>query len=131
MFIFTTINNRIKYYLYKNSTIKSNNNKIQYCTIPYIKNFSNKMASSFSKYNLKIAYRCNNELDTFIKTNKDPLLYTQKCQVVYKISCNDCNATYVGQTKRQLIIRIKEKDKILIKKQTSNFRTPFKYRSQF
>lgn len=28
--------------------------------------------------------------------------------IVYKISCNDCNATYIGQTKRQLKTRVQE-----------------------
>lgn len=68
-FIFTTINNRIKYHLFKNSTTKSNNNNnTHFCTFSYVKNLSNKLVASLSKYNFKIAYRCNNKLDTFIKT---------------------------------------------------------------
>jgi len=31
-----------------------------------------------------------------------------RSNVVYKISCNECDATYVDQTKRQLKTRIKE-----------------------
>jgi len=43
-----------------------------------------------------------------IKGHKDPLSNHSKKNVVYKISCKDCDATYVGQTKRKLNTRITE-----------------------
>ena len=36
--------------------------------------------------------------------------------VVYKLACKDCNASYVGQTKRQLQIRMKEHSNDINKK---------------
>jgi hypothetical protein len=54
-----------------------------------------------------MAYFCNNKLNIFIKT-KDQLLHTQKNNVIYKIPRSECDATYVGQTKRQLNTRIKK-----------------------
>lgn len=50
----------------------------------------------------------HNKLNTFIKTGKDINDVLTHCNVVYKISCAQCEATYVGQTKRQLATRIKE-----------------------
>jgi len=90
------------------NTNNIDNKTIGFCIIPYIKGFSSKLTTSLLKHNFNIAYRCNNKLNTFIKTNKDPLPHLNQCNVVYEIACNDCNATYVGQTKRQLNTRIKE-----------------------
>jgi len=53
-------------------------------------------------------YRILNNLGKFIKAHKDPTESLTINNVVYKINCNDCNASYVGQTKRQLSTRIKE-----------------------
>jgi len=39
---------------------------------------------------------------------KDKLEFFAHSEVVYLIPCRDCEATYVGQTKRQLHTRIKE-----------------------
>jgi len=49
-----------------------------------------------------------NKLSRIIKIHKDPLLSSQKKNVVYKISCNDCDASYVGQIGRLLKTRISE-----------------------
>jgi len=38
-----------------------------------------------------------NKLSNLIKAQKDPLPASCKKNVVFKISCKDCDATYVGQ----------------------------------
>jgi hypothetical protein len=40
----------------------------------------------------------------------------KQSDVVYKISCLDCDATYIGQTKRQLRTRIREHRQDIVKK---------------
>ena len=47
-------------------------------------------------------------MDKYIKVQKDICPHTSKSNVVYKISCNNCDASYVGQTGRQLKTRITE-----------------------
>jgi len=59
---------------------------------------------------IKVGFHCLNRLNSFnrfIKPHKDK--NTDECSnVVYKLSCKDCDASYIGQTKRQLKTRIKE-----------------------
>jgi len=43
-----------------------------------------------------------------MKTGKDQLNQLSRCGVIYKINCQDCDASYVGQTKRLLKTRVKE-----------------------
>jgi len=49
-----------------------------------------------------------NKLNKFVKIHKDREPRLSNNNVIYKISCNDCDATYVDQTKRQLKTRFKE-----------------------
>src|SRR5436190_9684633 len=55
-----------------------------------------------------MSYTGINKLNRFIKVQKDKLTTDQQSNVVYKISCADCDVSYVGQTRRLLSTRIKE-----------------------
>jgi len=117
-FIFNTINRRIKQ-LHNNKDNKertNNGNNLPYCSIPFLNNYSQKLSQILSKFNIKTAFHCNNKLNKLINTGKDALLPTQPMNSVYRIDCSGCNASYIGQTKRQLKTRIKEHKQELFKK---------------
>jgi len=57
---------------------------------------------------IKLTYVGLNKLSKFIRVQKDKLSILSRSNVVYKINCKDCNASYVGQTKRLLKTRINE-----------------------
>jgi len=58
--------------------------------------------------NKKLAYFSLNKLGWIVRPQKDNLPIVSNKNVVYKLSCKDCNASYVGQTKRRLITRVSE-----------------------
>lgn len=57
---------------------------------------------------IRLSYRTLNNLSKFMKTHKDTVPDSKKKNVVYNIKCSNCEANYIGQTKRQLKTRIKE-----------------------
>jgi len=57
---------------------------------------------------MKLAFFNLNKLRRFIKVHKDILPKESNKNVVYKIECKNCNATYVGQIGRKLKTRIQE-----------------------
>ena len=50
----------------------------------------------------------NNKLNNIIVLSKDKNTQFNNSNVIYKINCDNCNASYVGQTCRRLGVRIKE-----------------------
>ena len=115
--IFTEINRRIKKLIYrKNSEMDDNLNenihavsdkKISRLVFPYIQHITDALTKKFH-HNHLIGYRCINKLNNIVKVHKDTVQRTENNNVVYRIACNNCDATYVGQSKRQLKTRIKE-----------------------
>jgi len=131
-FIFNNINRRIKHLFNNKVNIgKTNNtNILTYCSIPFLNSYSKKLSQILSKFNIKTAFHCNNKLNKLINTGKDDLLPTQHMNSVYRIDCSGCNASYIGQTKRQLKTRIKEHKQDLFKK-TGTFSVVSEHRMKY
>jgi len=114
--IFSNIRRRLQTkFFYRNPathTQKNNNTHnttTTYFIIPYISFIANKFIQYFKKISFcNLAFTCYKKLNQFIKVHKDPLPKTSRPNVVYKINCTECEASYVGQTKRNLNIRISE-----------------------
>lgn len=77
-------------------------------TIPFIDSLSNKFRGITKNINSRLTFYSINKLGNFIKVHKDSLQNTSKRNVVYKILCKDCDASYVGQTGRQLNTKVSE-----------------------
>jgi len=113
-FIFSNIHNRLKKLfqqkVHNTMTTSHNSDEIheKYFTVPYIKHISNSFKSVSKKFCCPMAFTIPNTLNIFIKTGKDKIDRSNRCNVVYRIDCRDCDASYVGQTKRRLTTRIKE-----------------------
>ncbi|KYN03677.1 hypothetical protein ALC62_05373 [Cyphomyrmex costatus] len=76
--------------------------------VQIVRNIKKYKFKQLNKNNIKISYFSSNKLRKYIKVHKDPLDSLSKTNVAYKINCNDCNASYVGQTGRRLKTRITE-----------------------
>lgn len=98
--------------------------------IPFIKNVSENVNRTLRKFDLNIVYTIPKKLNRLIKKGKDEIDKMHKTDLVYMINCNDCDAKYIGQTKRQLITRIKEHSSN-IKKHISNYNVISKHRCEF
>jgi len=123
-FIFETIHNRLRI-LSKKRTKKQNldnlndDGKKSWFLIPFIPNVTEKFRHITNILNSKIVYFSLHKLGWIVKAQKDHLPTNFNKNVVYKLSCKHCDASYVGQTKRKLCTRVTE-HKNDINKKTSN-----------
>ncbi|XP_077277703.1 uncharacterized protein LOC143905912 [Temnothorax americanus] len=101
----------------------------KHITIPYIKDLSEGICRTLKNVGLKALYTIPKKLNSVIKRGKDRLTMSKETNVVYQIDCVNCEASYIGQTKRHLETRIKEHFND-IKKHCSNHSVVSKHRSQ-
>ena len=84
---------------------------IQYKALTYVKGLSERLEKTIRQNcpNTRIAFRsrntCNQQLFSKLK---DKVPKYEKCNVVYKIDCKDCEKCYVGMTKQKLKHRINQ-----------------------
>lgn len=87
----------------------SNIENLIYRSLPYHGSMSKNISSILLKKipNLKISFKVHKTIKSIFSKTKDTTELLQKSGI-YKLHCNDCNATYVGRTTRPLVTRIKE-----------------------
>ena len=88
--------------------ITNTNTNTIYKSIPFIGNTSTKLAKLLSKENnYTCAYRTINNLGKSLINSKEKIDQLSKSGI-YKLSCNDCDCIYIGQTGRDFSTRYKE-----------------------
>ena len=93
------------------TTNKPDKNWISTVVIPYRRNTSEDIRRILNRHNIRVAFKVSNTLHQKLVRLKDPLRTSDKSNCVYKLQCKDCNACYVGQTARQLEVRVKEHER--------------------
>ncbi|XP_057298389.1 uncharacterized protein LOC130629264 [Hydractinia symbiolongicarpus] len=64
--------------------------------------------SSFKKYKIKCILNSKDTLRSTLSKPKDKINMEEQNNVVYEIPCKDCDAVYIGETKRKFKQRVQE-----------------------
>jgi hypothetical protein len=92
-----------------NSTpINSNEFCENVISIPFHGSLTENLRRKLSKYGVKIVFKNQNKLSDLLGSMKDQEKNAEKKSGVYIIDCDDCDAKYIGMTKRRLEKRFNE-----------------------
>ena len=99
----------VKRNVYKNNKPNTTNAKpVTIATIPYIKGTSETIVRILQPYNIRVAYKPITNLRQLLTNVNDKDEPNDRQGAVYKIKCCDCQASYIGETGRNLNIRLTE-----------------------
>ena len=82
--------------------------RIKYKPLLYVPGLSEVLKRILKGHGITVYFETNHNLRTILRTEKPKNKLLQIKNVVYKIPCSQCPASYIGQTKRTLGTRIKE-----------------------
>ena len=77
-------------------------------TIQYVQGVSEAVTRILSDINVQVHMKPFRTLSKILSHPKDRIPNDDKSNVVYKTNCFDCDATYVGETRRALKTRVSE-----------------------
>ena len=97
----------------RNSSTDENNNS--YISAPYIHGTSERVAKILRPHGVNLAHKPSRTLKHELCHLKDKKPVAQKSGVVYGLACQDCSATYVGETGRFVKDRMREHQNDVIK----------------
>jgi hypothetical protein len=79
--------------------------------IPYIHGVSERLRRVLKQHKIGTTYRPINKISQMIVHPKDKITQEDKCGVVYRIPCSNCERVYIGETGRKLSTRLSEHKK--------------------
>ena len=84
------------------NTHRINSGPVTTATIPYIRGTSETIARILQPYNIRVAHKPITTLRRLLTNVKDKDKPEDRQGAVYKIKCCDCQASYIGETGRNL-----------------------------
>ena len=88
--------------------------------IPYIQGTSERISRILRSFNISVAHKPTVTLKNTLTNVKDPTDTKTRIETVYKVTCAECLATYIGETGRTLDCRIKEHKRSQEKQDVAN-----------
>ena len=117
-------NNYNTNFIERNSYIRpndtSNNSYTTTATIPYIRGTCETIARILRPYNIRVAHKPIFTLRRLLTNVKGKDKPEDRPGAVYKIHCSDCQATYIGETGRNLTTRLNEQKRATKKGDLNN-----------
>ena len=80
-------------------------------TLPYCAGLSEKLTRIFRKHDTRVGLKPEQTVKGILVKPKDRTPQDQQCGAIYKITCAECDAFYIGESGRQLNTRIGEHKK--------------------
>ncbi|XP_043480266.1 uncharacterized protein LOC122509970 [Leptopilina heterotoma] len=112
-------------------TLKNNNNNVinfdrkliepsRTIVIPYVPDILKSTINLCKKLNISIVFSTLMKLhNNLLPSPKDRIPKFEKTNVIYKLSCNDCNGIYIGQTIQELRKRVSAHKHSQLRKKTN------------
>ena len=76
--------------------------------MPYVRGVSESLRRTLTLLRIRTCFKPHKTIRQMLCKPKDPIPYLQQSEIVYRIPCSKCPASYIGQTGRRLEQRVKE-----------------------
>ena len=88
-----------------------------------IQGLSEQLQRTLSQHNIKSTFYTATTLRKILPSPKDPIPTEKKHSIIYKLDCKDCDAVYIGKSKRAYQTRIGEHISAVRKADTRRYKT--------
>lgn len=76
--------------------------------LPFVNNCFFELSNILREHNISTIPLVNKNTNTIVQLGKDVVKKWDRTNIVYKFTCKDCPACYIGETKRSFLTRVNE-----------------------